>query len=256
MSSLLISHILRGIFRDRFILILLALFAVCAGLSVFFGVSAVTEQDQFALIFLASFVRLVGVFVLILFITSFVRRSFDHHSVEFLLTKPVSRFQFIFSHNLAFYILALLILVASSLVLCPFVVLKTIHLSGFVVWSVGLLLEYLLICAIALFFATLLKTPVAAILSSTGFYILARIVGDLIGIVEAQKNEGGLTQIFENIITFISIFIPRLDLLVQSSWLLYGGGELTIHTFPAIQIIVFCALVFMATLLDFNRKEF
>ena len=54
----------------------------------------------------------------------------------------------------------------------------------------------------------------------------------------------------------ISMVIPRLDLMAQSSWLIYGTENSINWMFVIGQGIVFYALVFSATYIDFKRKQF
>ena len=87
------------------------------------------------------------------------------------------------------------------------------------------------------------------------FYVLARLIGDILGIIESGVN-GGVSVVLEKLMFIISIIIPRFDLLAQSAWLLYPiSDEINL---PLIfgQAIIFMGLVVSAAYMDLNKKQF
>ncbi len=104
----LFRYILMAALRDRFFLSLAGITVAVISLSVFFGASAVVEQDQFAVTFIAFGSRLFGVVALVLFIISHVRRSFENRDIDYLLSRPIGRARFVITHAVAFSSLAAL----------------------------------------------------------------------------------------------------------------------------------------------------
>jgi hypothetical protein len=52
------------------------------------------------------------------------------------------------------------------------------------------------------------------------------------------------------------MLMPRLDLMTQTSWLIYGPGDVIDYAFIVMQALVFIALVLIASIIDLVRREF
>lgn len=253
MIWVLVKYVLSAALRDRLLLGFLFIVGIAISLSIFLGSAAITETDEFSLVFSASSLRLGGVFILVLFTVFHVRRSFETRDVEFLLSRPISRFQFLLAHALAFSVLAscIALLITLALIAMP----SRAPLDGLLIWGLSIWVEFVIMVSVALFFAMTLTSAVMATIMSVSFYVLARLMGDILGIImsEAQSN---VAIWMEKIMLGISIFIPRLDLMGQTSWILYGVEDTVNWAFLIIQGVVFCGLIFFAALLDLNRRQF
>lgn len=251
----LIFYVLTAAIRDKLFLSFFLLLAVGVSLSVFMGSSAVTEQDQFTLVFAASGLRLASVFGMVLFVVFFIRRSFESRDVEYLLTRPITRLDYLISNTLSFIAIAFCFTALTSI--CIYVLMpKGGDFSAYLLWVFSFFAELVIIANVAFFFAMVLSSSVASILIVSAFYILARLIGQILGIIDTY-NYGDSFDIMENIMLLISMVIPRLDLMGQSSWLLYGAEEDSIsYIFILIQMIVFSSLVLSAAMFDLKRKQF
>lgn len=251
-SKSLVKYALTAAVRDRIFLSFFLMILVGCSLSVFLGSAAVIEKDRFSLVFASGGLRIAGILSLVLFVIFFVRRSFDGKDVEFLLSRPISRVQFILSLALGFSIQAILVglgVGGAVLGLAP-------HLisSGHYLWIVSSICENIIIVNVALFFAMYIPSAASACMATAGFYFLSRMIGQILGIIHSSlvSDVSPLSVVMQ----FISIFVPRLDLMAQTSWLLYGYdtsiGFLTIVS----QGAIFTFLVVCAALLDFMRRQF
>src|SRR6218665_1516298 len=111
-SRPLIGYVLTAALRDKLVMTLMLMIMLGAGVSVFLGSSGVTEQESFAVVFGPGGLRFLGVFGIVLFVCFYMRRSFETKEVEFLLSRPISRMRFLFSHAFAFSIIALAVTAA------------------------------------------------------------------------------------------------------------------------------------------------
>lgn len=252
MIWLLAKYVLKAALRDRLPLVFLLSLMICISLSAFFGSAAIVERDQFAIIFTANSLRLLSVAFLILYISFYFGRAFETRDIDALLTRPISRLRYLLGHYLAFQILVLFFTLLSFLI---FVLL--IHSYSSLFWIVGLFIELSLISLISIFFGMLCSNGIAAILLSFGLYILGRLSGSLLNIINTSPRGDVLSSVSENIMQLISIIIPRFDLMTQSSWLIYQTEipiELLITVL--IQFFVFTGLVLSAAYYDLIRKQF
>lgn len=253
-SRSLIYYILMAAVRDRLILALLIFMAVGTSLAVFLGSSAIIEADQFALVFAASGLRIAGVTGLVLFAVFYVRRAFDTKDVDYLLSRPVSRAGFIVSHMLAFSILATG--VAAFAILAVIVLaLKNVIIVGHALWAISLVTEFVIMINAALFFSMVLSSAASASLAVIGLYVLARMIGQLLGIVDQGAEASGY-QFLGVIMQFISLVVPRLDLMAQTSWLVYGPGAHDSLGLILYQGVAYTGLLTMASIFDLRRRQF
>lgn len=254
MSLHLMLYTLKAALRDKIILSFALMFLLVISLSFIMGDAAVIEKDQFALIFMAGFLRFVCVTGLVLFIVFFIRRCYEARDIEFILSRPVSKTQLIMSYLMAFFTLAFLAALSCWLSLAA--LLPSENIFGYTIWALSLLLELCVISSAAFFFSMSLSSAVVAAFASFAFYALARMMGQLLGIVDHNAASGTITQSMEWIMQIISALTPRLDLLAQSEWLLYGLQENTSFIIPMVSACVYILLLCTATYIDLSRKQF
>jgi hypothetical protein len=253
LSPAIIRYVLTAAVRDRLILAIFALVAVGASLAVFVGGSAITESDQFALVFAAGGLRIAGMLGLVLFAVFYVRRAFESKDADFILSRPVSRAGFLLSHAAAFSLLAVFMALAVAAIL--FLIAPHRIGAGHFLWSASLLAEFVIMVNAALFFALTLRSATAAAIATLGLYVLARIMGQLLGIIDSHLYFSGVHEL-SLILQAVSLIVPRLDLLAQTSWLVYGMPGDIGYGVVLWQGVVYTALLTAASLVDLTRRQF
>ena len=253
MIWLLVKYIFAAASRDKILISFLLLIGVGVSLSLFLGSAAVTEKDQFSIVFAASALRFSSLFTLVLFAVFYIRKSFDTRDVEYMLSRPITRFQYLIAHSISFSILAFILTFISAVVLLSMP--AEANFMGVCLWSTSLLVELILVVNVALFFAFVLTSAVSAMLITLAFYVLSRMMGGILGVI-LSSPESGIMMLVEKIMLLISIIVPRFDLMGQGDWLLYGAEGAIGWGFVLGQGVVFLGLIFFATLIDFKRKQF
>jgi len=251
---LLTQYVLKAAIRDKIPLIFLISIAVSMSLSAFLGSSAVTEQDQFVVVFSATALRLLSISFIILYISFYFHRAFESRDVETMLTRPFSRFQFMMGHYFGFQIMVTIFCALSFIV---FLLFKSVLAEHYYIWFIGFFVELSLMALVTIFFAMLCTRNITAILLSLGFYILGRLSGSLLTIIDTGGGSNIAIRLGEAVMQLISIILPRFDLISQTSWLLYDAS-LTLENFTVviIQFFVFTGLILSATYFDLLRKQF
>ncbi|HTK85501.1 MAG TPA: hypothetical protein VL625_10490 [Patescibacteria group bacterium] len=254
LSWTLVKYVMTAALRDRLMFALVLMVIVGGALSVFLGSSAIIEPDRFALVFAATGLRFAGAVGIILFIVFHIRRAFDSRDVEFLLSRPLSRTAFICSHSLAFSLLALI--VSGVVTFSIFAVSPHSNSFGMLLWAVSLAAEFIIMANAALFFAMVLPSATAGALASIGLYVLGRLMGELLGIVYTGSYSHGYRFLALSM-KIVSLIVPRLDLMGQSSWLVYGTAASTVGVgFVLAQGVVYSLLLASAALIDLVRRQF
>lgn len=242
--------------RDRLLIGVVVALVLAALLGAFLGSAAALEQREMALAYAGFTTRLILVMGLILFVCFHVQRSYDNREIDLMLSRPISRAQFVMIYWLSFSGVAVLLALIATAVL-P--IAGWPDPVGMAVWAVSLVLEALLIVALSLFFALSLKSAVVSVLASFGFYVLARMTGFLVNIAQAdwsvlQQSPVGSVSAYG--IYFFGFVMPRLDLFGQTWWLNYGiPGDLPAGII-ALQAAIYTALLIAATVFDFRRRRF
>lgn len=271
-SAPLIRYILVAARRDRLMMTLGLMIALATAVSTFLGASAVTEKETFSIVFGASGLRFLNVLGVVLFCSFYMRRAFEVKEVEFLLARPISRMTFLFSHAAAFMILG--ILLAGITVVALFLMGRP-DIGGLAAWGLSVAIEDMIMAVTALFFSIVISSAAGSALATLGFYVLTRLIGTLLGITKVASDKMIFT-ILNNIMEMISVIIPRLDMMAQSSWLVYGvegsaGIGFTdqagayahaivdiagMNGFILLQGFVFISLLLAASAFDFVRRQF
>lgn len=250
---LLVKYILTAAIWDRILISFIVLMGVGVSLSIFLGSSSVSEKDQVSLVLTASMLRFSSITTLVLFCVFYIRKAFDTHDVEFMLTRPITRMQYLSSYTVSFTLLAFVMTFLSTLTLLLMPSIN--HSAGIFLWSFSLFIELSIMASVAIFFSFYLSSAVSAALVTFAFYVLSRMIGGIIGVISATP-ETSLMLVMEKIMLLISVFIPRLDLMGQGSWLLYEAAPDISWPFIIGQGFIFVGLIFTATLVDFKNKQF
>lgn len=255
MSRHLISYVFKAALRDRLLVSVFLVMIVGAALSIFLGSAAAFEKDLFAIVFMAGALRVASMVSLVLFAVFYVRRAFDSKDVEFILSKSIGRVSYILSHAVAFSMLA--VLVSALCGVCVYAVSMHHFSAGHILWLTSIAAENVIMINVALFFAMVLRSAVSASLAAFGFYVLSRMIGQILGIIDAMPNGFFVGDALGFVMQIISLIVPRLDLMGQTSWLIYGAEAGPVgYGYIAAQASVFLALVVIASIYDLLRQKF
>ena len=252
MSLLLVKYVLLASMRDKLVFTLLLSLFLGSALAVFLGSSAIIEKGQFTVVFAAGGLRVISVVGLVLFAVFFIRRSFEGKDIEFLLSRPVGRLTIVFSYGLAFSLLAFMMGIAVGCAV--YSVAPYLFGKGYILWTLSIIAELIIMVNIALFFSMYFSSAATGSMATLGVYVLARMMGQLLGIVDSDLVDS--TGLYAMAFQFVSVVMPRLDLMGQTSWLLYGPDA----DFGVVDILLqgglFSVFVLSAASLDFLRRRF
>jgi ABC-type transport system involved in multi-copper enzyme maturation permease subunit len=253
LSLPLVGYTLKAARRDRLIWIVAITFVLSICMSFFLSSAVITEKDMFASVFIAGSLRLFAVVGLVLFISFYIRRLFDNREIEFLLSRPISRTSFVLSIALALSIVA--VFFAGFAIIAVLASGSANISSAFYIWSASFAVELLIITNAALFFSMVISSASGSALCTMGFYVFARMMGQLLGISETDATLPG-ADFLNLIFSFISMFIPRLDLLTQTSWLVYGVNNVQESLIAIGHGLACIPVLLLAAIFDLIRREF
>lgn len=254
-------YILKIALRSRIFHVTYLLLALGLIMSLFLGNTMLIEESHFAAVFFANFARLLINFGLIAFITTNICQLYNNKEIELLLSKRISKTQFVMSYYLSIIILALWIVVPLFVFLeiMKIIFNFNIELSGLIIWSISLFAEVVIISTFTFFIALFIRSNVVTMVLSSCFYILCRLYGFFLNAInnpESITNTDAMTMVMGKIFKFIGIFFPRLDLLNQSEWLIYGMQQsLSLYSLVVFNCFLSSAFILFLTIYEFRKRE-
>lgn len=250
-----IRYVLLTATRDRLFFGLLLGILAAAYLSSVLGSTAMLEVQQMTISFTAASARVIIMVGLIVFIGFHMRNAFDAREIDVLLSRPISRTTLVLSYWLGFITVGTLLVLPTVALMAYVGILNT---TGYLLWSVSLILETWLVVTIALFASLTIKSGVGTVLASMAIYTVSRMMGFFV----ATTKTGVLFET-ENInlsarylMQAISTVVPRLDFFAKSKWLIYGPKSYDDLWLFLMQAGVFIPLLLIAAIIDFKRKQF
>lgn len=250
----IIRYTLLTALRDWLFIGLLLFIIVSVSVSVFLGSTALVEQHQMTLSYVAGSTRLILILGLVLFVCFHVRRSFENREIELILSRPISRTSFVLSYWTGFAVLAVTLIIP---ILTVIAFLKP-EGAGLLYWGTSVLAESAIIVAFALVSSLILTSAVSAVLATLAFYLLSRMMGFFVATITLPTQVVGLRleQWMEMVLKGVSIILPRLDLYGKSAWLIYGVDKIEALWVYQVQSLIYIPLLLAMAIFDFKRKQF
>ncbi len=250
----IIHFILLTAIRDKLFTAIIALLLLIVGISMALSETVMVEKAETHIAMSAGLARIVVNMGIALFVCFQVRGLYDSKEIEVMLTRPISRVRLLIGLWLGFACVAGLLAVVLTAILFAF------NLGGnsaLLIWSGSLLLEGLIVVAIALFSSISNKGFVTSVLTCFSFYVLGRLMAFFVATADARISlDLWLHRAMRYTIDAISVVIPRLDMFADSDWLVYGVVDWQAVAFFTAQAVIFIPFILTIAAFDFKRKQF
>ena len=203
---ILARNTVKEVVRDR-ILYALILFAVLLiGLSLALGQLSFAEQARISTNFGLSAIHLAAVALAIFVGSNLVWKEIEKKTILTILTRPISRRQFILGKALGLSLLIVTMIVGLAAVLgLTFYGLDVPIDARYGVTLLGLLAEALILLGVTLFFSMLTK-PLLVVCFSIGVFLIGHWQGSLAFF--ARKAGGGPLWVVANVVKYV---VPDLE---------------------------------------------
>ncbi len=241
--------------RDRMLLGLVVLMLACYGMCVFLAGTAVLEKGAFLVTLLAGSLRLLLALGVLVFVVFHVRRSFEQKEVEVALSRPLGRATYLLGYALGLWRVVLVLWLVAAL-LVAFTL--GAEWSGWALWAASLLTELWLLSTLALVVALMMRSAVLAVMGSLVIYSMGRL-----GILLVSTAESSFSKLNHTFDTFAPVLLqaaamltPRLDMLAQTRWLVYGLPSQEQLGWMLLQPLIYIPLLLVLGMVDFSRRQF
>jgi hypothetical protein len=258
--------------KDKIFISITALILTCFFVSIFFGWTMIDEMKQAQISYFAGSVRFATICTIIVFTSFFTTKLFSTKEIEFLCSTPKSRSLIVFCIFVSFFVICFFAAIVIGSIMLYFLFFSEpgfFYLDGYFCWISDLFLEMLVVSFFAIFISFgFSNNPALSIIISVCFYLVARSIGFITSALYlSTTNQADVSLIFvpvdKNIaiITkfvskFVSFAFPRLDLVSNSSWILYSNIDYKVFTFAILQMVFYCILIYAFCTKDFNKKQF
>jgi hypothetical protein len=222
-----------------------------AGLASFLSRVALTESRELQTAVVAAVLRAAAVFLIAAQVASSTLREINDKGLEHMLSLPHSRSTQYLGRLAGHVACAGLLAAAFALPLLLWAPAGPVAL-----WGLSLALECALVAAAALFFAATLSQAVPAIAATAAVYLLARSITAIQAIATGPLTEPSFAgDAARWVLMAVSFVLPRLDGATRTEWLLYGPPSASTAAAALGALVLYCALIAAAGLVDFYRKS-
>ena len=218
----LISYILICAKRDTFFKAFALVMLLAFLFSFMLGSTMITESTQSTIALFASYLRIFGVFAVVLFIIFHIKSAFDNKEMDMILSKPISLLEFV----LYYYISLFIICFGISVLSCSCLIVSGALKIGAISWSIGFLMEMLVTVFFSLFVVLSIRNHIVASFATIIFYLLCRILGFYFISFNnpvSTIRTSAYGRWAHDILHKISYLFPRFDIFTKSEWLLYNN---------------------------------
>ena len=228
------------------------LLVICLScLSCFLGSMALVENQEARIVYTAGTSRIAVILGFMIFITFYIKRLFDNHEIEVILSHSISRSKIILGFFAGFSVILLTLLLPVLLIL---LLLKT-PIIATLIWNLSVYLEGIVVLSFAICCALMIKSQVISLTSCFLLYLIGRTIGNFVAYIELSAKLD-IMSIFSTILKTISIVIPRLDFFGKTYWLIHNDISINDFTMFGIQSLIFCCIFLSMAMIDFRKKEF
>lgn len=224
------------------------------------------DVGKVAIDFALSSFSLTGLFLILFAFGSSLYRDIDKKIISLVLSKAISRKEYILGKFFGYLSTLLLLSFISFLIgVLTLYFIKITHLKYFTVAFSGIFLGYLfsfiafvILLSALIFFSSLTTSSFTAMLLTVMVYFIGNSIGDLRDFAESQSAiEAGFPIIFRIILRIVHFIVPDLakfDLKIFSA----NGLPIPIDfiSFTVLYAIVYITMLILLSMKAFERREF
>jgi len=211
------ENTVREIIRDRVLYGILVFAILLFGLSMALGQLSFTEQARISANFGLAAIQLAAAILSIFVGSTLVAREIEKKTILTLLTRPMSRTQFVVGKCLGLWGVVAVCTTGLALVLSLILWLANYPADGIFVLALhGVMLESAVLLALTVFFGSF-ASPMLSVSFSIGFFLIGHWVESLKFFVENSKSQG-----FKALGQFIIATMPNLEIFNWRSLFIYS----------------------------------
>ena len=243
----------REALRNKVLYSIVAFAALVVGVAALFGSVSIGNQMKFVKDFSLAAISLFGVVIAVTLGVSMLAKELGRRTILNILSKPVARWQFILGKfaGLAATVTIVAALMTSALIGIVAAFEGTVD-PGLVVAGLTVVLELMIVVAIALFFSAVVVTPTLAGMFTIAAFIAGRSAGYLEYFRGADSNAA-----LRAVATLLYWILPHLNRLEVADQVVYGDAvSLGTLALAAAYAMAYTGVLLLLSAALFQRREF
>jgi ABC-type transport system involved in multi-copper enzyme maturation permease subunit len=252
-SLLVVAHnTFRETVRDKILYNLVFFALLLIGLSLLLGTLTIGEQSKIVSDVGLAAINLVGVIIAIFVGIGLVSKEIERRTIYTILARPITRTQFILGKygGLGCVMVVNLAIMVAMFLMALLLSGSPVHGSLFQAIQL-ILVETLLVTAMAMFFSTF-SSPTLSAIMTIGFYLIGHLTTDLKGIAEKSKN-----PVSEMVMSGLYYVCPNLEWLnikgqAAHGVMVSGGYQLAATAYG----LIYASVLLFGACRIFARRDF
>lgn len=243
----------REALRNKVLYSILAFAVVVVAVAALFGSASIGDEAKFVKDFSLMAVSLFGVVIAVALGVNMLGKELGKRTILNILSKPVARWQFILGKFLG---LAATLALVVALMCAALVVIMALFEGkldgGLVAASATVVLELVIVVAVALLFSAIVVTPTLAGLFTVGVFVAGRSSGHLAFFTSADRPATVRTAA-----EALYWVLPHLDRLNVADRVVYGDPLSAAYLATAAgYTLAYAGLLLAVTVALFSRRDF
>lgn len=234
--------------RDKVLYIILVFSIFMVSSSILLSSLSLGQSKKVMVDFGLASISIFGVLLTIFSGTTLLHKEIEKKTIYLLLTKPMSRFEFIIGKHLG---LSLTLLIITSLMTTFFYCIIILLLQDYNLNYLNVILlsyfEFIILISLAIFFSSF-TSPTMAAVYTLAIYVIGHFSKDLVNFGKISGN-----QLIIKLTEAIYYIIPDLEKLNLKNIVLYGSNNITqeiilsgilYSIFYTVSVLLFSSLLF------------
>jgi ABC-type transport system involved in multi-copper enzyme maturation permease subunit len=251
---LVIAHnTAREAIRNKILYSILFFAFLMVGVSAVFGAASIGDEMKFIKDFSLFSISLFGVITTVVLGVTLLHKELGKKTIYNILSKPVARWQFLVGKYLGLFATLTLLVAVMTAALLVFLRLLEGHADWSLLWaSATILMELGLLLAVALFFSSIVVTPMLAGLFTIATFIAGRSASYL-----HYFTNGDQPPVLRAAMTALYAALPHLDRFWIADDIVYHqvfSPWYFLHL--GLYAFAYSALALLASVVAFHYREF
>jgi len=238
--------------RDKILYNLVFFALLLIGLSVLLGTLTIGEQAKIVNDVGLAAINLVGVIIAIFVGIGLVSKEIERRTIYTILARPITRTQFLLGKYGGLGCVMVVNLTIMVIMFFLTIVLTGNPVHGSLFQAIQLILvETLLVTAMAMFFSTF-SSPTLSAIMTIGFYLIGHLTTDLKGI--AEKSKSPVSEVIMSGLYYVCPNLEWLNIKGQAARGVMMGGEYQLAA--TAYGLIYASLLLFGACRIFERRDF
>ena len=243
----------REALRNKVLYSILAFAALVVAVAALFGSASIGDQMKFVKDFSLAAISLFGVVIAVTLGVNMLSKELGRRTILNILSKPVARWQFVVGKFVGLTATLAVVVTCMTTALIGIVGAFEGHLdTGLVVAGVTVVLELMIVVAVALLFSAIVVTPTLAGLFTVATFVAGRSAAHL-----AYFRGDGTNPTVRAAATVLYWILPHLNRLDVADQVAYGDAVAwSTLALAAAYATAYAAVLLLLAVALFERREF